>query len=326
MTDSDVSRNPTKSFLHGGKMPPFPDQIVHTMLGRFGLEKVNDLKPWPYGPYDILAAFSLEDTGYLLKARYFEHRGERSLFETHYIQKKLLELGLPVAPLLAAPDGETLLKGSDWQGEGEAYYEIQEILPGQFLVPDEDTLKQAGALAANLHETGSQVDTFLLEKAAYRDYFMKNFMAIPGQRLKAQIEESQSLTPQEAIKLEQIFDYRRNPAWKGELNLFLIHGNFCPDNVLVNGQQTFLIDFEEVGLGEVSDDLCSFILNGPELEIPMIQTFLKAYQDGGGVLLGDDHLILYSNLVRGDLRKHIDNSDPFKASDVFDKFSFLLLN
>jgi Ser/Thr protein kinase RdoA (MazF antagonist) len=304
-------------------MPPFPDQIVHTMLSHFGIEEVNDLKPWPYGPFDILAAFSFQDIGYLLKVRYFEHRGERSLFETHYIQKKLLELGLPVAPLFAAPDGETLLKGPDWQDEGEAYYEIQEILPGQFLVPNEDTLKQAGELAANLHETGSRVDTFLLEKSEYRDYFMKNLMGVPHQRFKAQIEESQSLSPQEAIQLEQVFDCRRNPTWKGELNLFLIHGNFCPDNVLVNGEQTFLIDFEEVGLGEVSDDLCSLILNGPELEIPMIQAFLNAYQDGGGVLFGDDRLILYSNLVRRDLRKHVDNSDPFKVSEVFDKFSFL---
>jgi len=299
-------------------MPRFPDQLVKTMLNRFGIEEIKDLKPWPYGPFDILAAFSFQDTDYLLKARYFEHRGERSLFETHYIQKKLIELGLPVAPLFAAPDGKTLLKGPDWQEEGVAHYEIQEILPGQFLVPNEDTVKQAGALAANLHQ--SQVDTFLLEKSTYRDYFMKNLMGIPRQHLKAQIEET--LTPQETILLEQVFDCRKNPAWKGHLNLFLIHGNFCPDNVLINGKQAFLIDFEEVGLGEVSDDLGSFILNG--LDIPMIQAFLNAYQDEGGVLMGDDRLILHSNLVRNELRKQIGNSAPFKVSEVFDQFSFLL--
>ena len=62
MTRPDVSRNPTKSYLQGKNMPPFPDQIVHTMLGRFGMEEVNDLKPWPYGPFDILAAFSFHWT------------------------------------------------------------------------------------------------------------------------------------------------------------------------------------------------------------------------------------------------------------------------
>lgn len=319
MAHSDVNCNPG-----GEQTPPFPDQIVQLMLSRFGVEEVGDLKPWPYGPVEILATFSSGATGYLLRSRYFEHRGERSLFETHYIQKKLLELGLPVAPLYTAPSGETLLKGPNWQGEGVAHYEIVEVLPGQILVPNENTVRQAGALAANLHQTGSQVDTFLLEKSAYRDYFMQNLMGVPSQLLKDHIEAAQSLTSQEAIRLEQVFDCRKNPAWKGNLNLSLIHGNFCPNNVLVNGDKAYLIDFEEVGLGEASDDLYAFMLDDPELEIPMIQVFLKAYQEAGGVLLGDDRIKLYSSLTVRAFKNHVDNADPFRVSEVFDKFSFLL--
>lgn len=106
MAQSDISRNPTKGFLRDGEMPPFPEQTVHAMLKRFGMEEACDLQPWPYGPYDILAAFSFRGTGYLLKARIFEHRGERSLYETHYIQERLLALGLSLASYYSAPGGE----------------------------------------------------------------------------------------------------------------------------------------------------------------------------------------------------------------------------
>ena len=181
MNTSDISRNPNWRFLRDEEMPAFPEHTVREMLRRFGMEEVDGLEPWPYGPYDILAAFSFDKVRYLLKARYVGHRGERALFETHYIQKKLSELGMPVPPLFAAPNGETLLKGPDWaawrkwtvsnhasnhEGEGEIYYEVQHVLPGHFLVPDIDTVFQAGALLADFHQVGKEVDTFLLEKSS----------------------------------------------------------------------------------------------------------------------------------------------------------------
>ena len=144
MQNVALSRNSTWHGLKNGEMPPFPEQIVQTTLSRFGIEDVEDLQPWLFGPSDILARFSVNDRAYVLKGRHVEQRGERSLFETQYIQKELLKLRVPVAPFWCAPNGETLLKGVDWKEDGTLYYEIQAVLPGEFFVSNKNTARQAG--------------------------------------------------------------------------------------------------------------------------------------------------------------------------------------
>ncbi|MDP6038470.1 MAG: hypothetical protein QGG64_07965, partial [Candidatus Latescibacteria bacterium] len=177
---NNMSRNPSWHGLRNGKMPPFPNQIVQTALSRFGIEDAKDLQPWPFGPFDILARFSVDDHEYVLKGRHIEQRGERSLFETQYIQKELLKLKVPVAPFWFAPNGETLLKGLDWKKDRALYYEIQAVLPGEFFVLDGNTARQSGVCIAQFHQAGQEIDTFLLNKM----YWIKDFTTRRYERFK----------------------------------------------------------------------------------------------------------------------------------------------
>ena len=90
-----LDRNPKWHGLIDGKMPPYPAAVVQDVLTRFGIENPAKLKAWPFGPFDIIAAFEYCNTRYLLKGRHVEQRGVKSLFQTQDIQKQLLRLGFP---------------------------------------------------------------------------------------------------------------------------------------------------------------------------------------------------------------------------------------
>ena len=144
-------------------MSNFPETTVESVLARFGIDKISQIEPWPFPSQstDLLARFELEGKAFLLKRRIIEQRGERSLFETQYIQKELARLGIPVPALWEAPDGETLLSATDWETDRKVYFEIQEVLPGKPVDLNEDTAFHAGQFLAGFHLAGTKVDTFL---------------------------------------------------------------------------------------------------------------------------------------------------------------------
>ena len=178
MISKPLNRNPTWHGLTDGKMPPFPVAIVRDVLARFEIENPVKLEAWPFGPFDILTAFEYRNTPYLLKGRHVEQRGVKSLFQTQDIQKQLLRLGFPVSDFLANTSGETLVKGPDWQNEGNIFYEIQSILSGVPFSSDTHTASLAGKLLGQLHFLGQEIHSDLLSKFYYIDTFVDRFLAL----------------------------------------------------------------------------------------------------------------------------------------------------
>ena len=193
-----LDRNPTWHGLIGGKMPPFPAAIVQNVLARFEIENPARLKAWPFGPFDIIAAFEYRNTRYLLKGRHVEQKGVKSLFQTQDIQKQLLRLGFPVSDFLANSSGETLVQGPDWQAEENIFYEIQTILPGVPFSPDTHTALLAGKLLGQLHLLGQKIHSDLLSKFYYIDTFVDRF---PNQ-LQTSLQDDRDLQRGESHEIK----------------------------------------------------------------------------------------------------------------------------
>jgi len=313
MQNVALSRNSIWHGLKNGEMPPFPEPIVKKMLLRFGIEDVEDLQPWPFGPFDILAQFSVNDRAYVLKGRHVEQRGERSLCETQYIQKELLKLRVPVAPFWSAPNGETLLKGSDWKEDGELYYEIQAVLPGEFFVLNKNTARQAGACIAQFHQAGQEIDTFLLNKM----FWIKDFTTRRYDRFKRLREQISTYLSGDEIRLaDAMFERLTNAAWRDSLTWRLIHGDMSSNNLLI-GDRPWIVDLDEVGLGEVVDDLGHFLREVPRHDPGIIEDVLRGYLDAGGDLNEADLQEISDGFVVGGLEDCVGKADG-QVLELFD--------
>lgn len=268
-----LDRNPTWHGLIGGKMPPFPAAIVQNVLARFEIENPARLKAWPFGPFDIIAAFEYRNTPYLLKGRHIEQRGVKSLFQTQDIQKQLLRLGFPVSDFIANSSGETLAQGPDWQNEENIFYEIQTILPGVPFSPDTHTALLAGKLLGQLHLIGQEVHSDLLSKFYYIDTFVDRF---PNQ-LQISLQDDRDLQRGESQEIKDSISRLSDASTRFSLTHRLTHGDFTPDNLLMNQNQLFLIDNDELGFGVAAVDIAWGLTYLFGLNIGLGQIFLNEY-------------------------------------------------
>ena len=267
-------RNPTWHGLIDGKMPPFPAAVVRDVLARFEIENPAKLKAWPFGPFDIIAAFEYRNTPYLLKGRHVEQRGVNSLYQTQDIQKQLLRLGFPVSDFIANSSGETLVEGSDWQNEENIFYEIQSILPGVPFFPDTHTALLAGKLLGQLHLIGQEIHSDLLSKFYYIDIFVDRF----PNRLQAVLQDGRSLQRGESQEIKDSISRLSNASTRSSLTHRLTHGDFTPDNLLMNQNQLFLIDNDELGFGVAAVDIAWGLTYLFGLNIGLGQIFLSEYR------------------------------------------------
>lgn len=268
-----LDRNPTWHGLIGGKMPPFPAAIVQNVLARFEIENPARLKAWPFGPFDIIAAFEYRNTPYLLKGRHVEQRGVKSLFQTQDIQKQLLRLGFPVSDFIANSSGETLAQGPDWQNEENIFYEIQTILPGVPFSPDTHTALLAGKLLGQLHLIGQEIHSDLLSKFYYIDTFVDR---LPNQ-LQISLQDDRDLQRGESQKIKDSISRLSDASTRSSLTHRLTHGDFTPDNLLMNQNQLFLIDNDELGFGAAAVDIAWGLTYLFGLNIGLGQIFLNEY-------------------------------------------------
>ena len=268
-----LDRNPTWHGLIGGKMPPFPAAIVQNVLARFEIENPARLKAWPFGPFDIIAAFEYRNTPYLLKGRHIEQRGVKSLFQTQDIQKQLLRLGFPVSDFIANSSGETLAQGPDWQNEENIFYEIQTILPGVPFSPDTHTALLAGKLLGQLHLIGQEIHSDLLSKFYYIDTFVDRF---PNQ-LQISLQNDRDLQRGESQEIKDSISRLSDASTRSSLTHRLTHGDFTPDNLLMNQNQLFLIDNDELGFGVAAVDIAWGLTYLFGLNIGLGQIFLNEY-------------------------------------------------
>ena len=267
-------RNPTWHGLIDRKMPPFPAAIVQNVLARFEIENPARLKAWPFGPFDIIAAFEYRNTPYLLKGRHIEQRGVKSLFQTQDIQKQLLRLGFPVSDFIANSSGETLAQGPDWQNEENIFYEIQTILPGVPFSPDTHTALLAGKLLGQLHLLGQKIHTDLLSKFYYIDTFVDRS---PNQ-LQAFLQDDRNLQSGESQEIKNSISRLSDTSTRSSLTHRLTHGDFTPDNLLMNQNQLFLIDNDELGFGVAAVDIAWGLTYLFGLNIGLGHIFLNEYR------------------------------------------------
>ena len=255
-------------------MPPFPAAVVRDVLTCFEIENPARLKAWPFGPFDIIAAFEYRNTPYLLKGRHIEQRGVKSLFQTQDIQKQLLQLGFPVSDFIANSSGETLVEGPDWQDEGNIFYEIQTILPGVPFSPDTHTASLAGNLLGQLHLLGQEIHSDILSKFYYIDTFVSRFPNL----LQAFLQDGQSLQRGESQEIRDSISRLSDTSTRSSLTHRLTHGDFTPDNLLVNQNELFLIDNDEFGFGVAAVDIAWGLTYLFGLNIGLGQIFLNEYR------------------------------------------------
>ena len=266
-----LDRNPTWHGLIDGEMPPYPAAIVQNVLARFEIENPAKLKAWPFGPFDIIAAFEYRNTPYLLKGRHIEQRGVKSLYQTQDIQKQLLRLGFPVSDFITNSSGETLVQGPDWQNEENIFYEIQTMLPGVPFSPDTHTAFLAGNLLGQLHLLGQEIHSDLLSKFYYIDTFVDRF---PNQ-LQAFLQDDRVGESQE---IKDSISRLSDASTRSSLTHRLTHGDFTPDNLLMNQNQLFLIDNDELGFGVAAVDIAWGLTYLFGLNIGLGQIFLNEYR------------------------------------------------
>ena len=270
-----LDRNPTWHGLIDGKMPPFPAAVVRDVLTRFEIGNPARLKAWPFGPFDIIAAFEYRNTPYLLKGRHVEQRGVKSLFQTQDIQKQLLQLGFPVSDFIANSSGETLIEGPDWQDGENIFYEIQTILPGVPFSPDTRTASLSGKLLGQLHLLGQEIQSDLLSKFYYIDTFVDRF---PNQ-LQTYLQDGQILQRGESQEIKDSISRLLDTSIRSSLTHRLTHGDFTPDNLLMNQNELFLIDNDELGFGAAAVDVAWGLTYLFDLNIKLGQIFLKEYRN-----------------------------------------------
>ena len=269
-----LDRNPKWHGLIDGKMPPYPAAVVQDVLTRFEIENPVRLKAWPFGPFDIIAAFEYRNTPYLLKGRHVEQRGVKSLFQTQDIQKQLLRLGFPVSDFIANSSGETLIQGPDWQDEGNIFYEIQSILPGAPFSPDTHTALLAGKLLGQLGLLGQEIHSDLLSKFYDIDTFVDRF---PNQ-LQAVLQGGRSLQRGESQEIKDSISRLSDASTRSSLTHRLTHGDFTPGNLLMYQNELFLIDNDELGFGTAAVDVAWGLTYLFGLNIGLGQIFLDEYR------------------------------------------------
>lgn len=307
-------------------VPDFPHKVVDEILTRFGIDHAEDLEPWPHPDEsdDLLAGFTFRDQWFFLKRRWIEQRGERSLFETQYVLKQLLKQGFPAATLWSSPDGETLIKGPDWEEEREVYYEIQHRIFGSHFQLTAETAHDAGAFVARFHRAGDRIDTFLLGKAYWTQTFIQRRFG-GFEVLLERLSDRDDLDENDLREIQARFDRHCSIVWRKELTWGLAHGDLCANNLLISNGDFCLIDFEEIGRTEIAGEAANLMLDLPAFDETIMTELLRGYRSSGGNLNHADLTSIVDVRILGALNRALD--EPAGEIDIpflLDRFRFIL--
>ena len=223
---------------------------------------------------------------------------------------------------VAASSGETLLKGPDWEEEGGVlYYEIQRQVPGVHFVPNAINLGRAGALIARFHEIGAGIDTFLINKSMYIGIFrQRGFEA--RERLRQQLHDPG--TEAERQRVNAFFERFRHLSLEVYQDWRIVHGDLSTENILVAGDDLYLIDWDEIGLCPKTSDHGDLLGGIPGIDEDAIRALLDGYYQAGGHLGASDLEAIYNGMVLQGLRQSVEKPDGTTIGQVFDRFAFLL--
>ena len=280
----------------------------------------------------LVAKFTCGNQPYLMKARTVEQRGVKSLFETQHIHKEFHRRGVLVPALHAAPNGETLILGPDPRDESGShfdvlryllgpefyhvpavYFEIQHFIVSQRPPADEHTAYRVGAALATFHAAGHQpvtrslapeerhlavphIDTYLLNKALYINVFIQRGAA-RKKKIHTYVKSLTSVSSEEQRQFDELL-YRINDRGRqSDLTWSIIHGDFCANNVMVCGNDLYIIDFDEVGLGPIFHDIGDFFGDLEQAGPHKMRALIKGYMENGGRLSDVDRTAMIDGLV-----------------------------
>ena len=258
MTNSDES---TLAYLNLE-----PEQILSTLeqLGFLCDGRFLTLNSYENRVYQI----GIEDDSPVVAKFYRPGRWtDDAILEEHAFSAELAELDIPVvAPLIS--NGNTL------HHSGPFRVSVSPCKGGR--APDldnEDLMRQLGRLIARIHlagESGEFTHRPLLDLETYGhqsvDFLLDN------EFIPAELEEVY-----EGI-VEHLFDEIDNSFERaGDLQDIRLHGDFHPGNVLVNGEQLYIVDLDDARTGPAVQDLWMFLSGDRYEQNPQLENLLKGY-------------------------------------------------
>ena len=140
--------------------------------------------------------------------------------------------------------------------------------------PDTHTALLAGKLLGQLHLLGQEIHSDLLSKFYYIDTFVDRF----PNRLQAVLQDGRSLQRGESQEIKDSISRLSDASTRSSLTHRLTHGDFTPDNLLMNQNQLFLIDNDELGFGVAAVDVAWGLTYLFGLNIGLGQIFLNEYR------------------------------------------------
>ncbi len=105
------------------------------------------------------------------------------------------------------------------------------------------------------------------------------------------------VSPEEQQKIDDLFFRIGDRSWQSDLSWSIIHGNFCPNNVMACNKDIFIIDFDEAGLGPIVHDLGEYLGELEQTGFKQIRAFVKGYLENEGILNDADRTAIVDGLV-----------------------------
>jgi Ser/Thr protein kinase RdoA (MazF antagonist) len=194
---------------------------------------------------------------------------DEAILEEHRFTAELAEQEIPVVPPYER-DGRTL------HHTGPFRLAVFPCRGGRAPEPDSpDVLRQLGRLVARMHLQGEtrafahrprlDIDSFGFES---RDYLVLHDF-IPPDLVDAYEGVADHLLDNVAGCFERA----------GSVRELRLHGDFHPGNVLHDGEEFFIVDFDDVQSGPAVQDLWMFLSGGREEQTPQLAALLDGYED-----------------------------------------------
>jgi Ser/Thr protein kinase RdoA (MazF antagonist) len=225
---------------------------------------------------------------YALRLHRRGYRTENEVLSEVAYVRALHAHGFPVPEMLPTPDGRLTLpmadgRGSDfivdlqrWVDGAEPLGGIEEALDGSSTLPPEAFFR-LGALAADLHNTTETIGLPAgFERQAWDAEGLVGEASVWGDPLKlASLGDAERKTLSNAVeRLRAVLDETGTaPRHYG-----IIHSDFTPENVLTEGENLTLIDFDDFGAGWHLFDLATILFW--YLSHPRYEDFREAAVEG----------------------------------------------
>ena len=194
---------------------------------------------------------------------------DAAILEEHRFTAELAEQEIPVVPPYE-------LNGRTLHHTGPFRLAVFPCRGGRAPEPDSaDVLRQLGRLVARMHLQGEtrafahrpriDIDSYGFES---RDYLAQHDF-IPPELVDAYEGVADHLLDNVAGCFERA----------GSVRELRLHGDFHPGNVLHDGEEFFIVDFDDVRSGPAVQDLWMFLSGGREEQTPQLAALLDGYEE-----------------------------------------------